>query len=512
MSSVRIGSAFSGVETISLDNLSDVTIISPSNQDILSYSSSLGKWINASFASAGLDTRYLQISNNLSDLNNVATARTNLGLVSGGTGDIWVEKAGDTMTGPLVINGGSNAIQGIVKAFSSQTVNLSEWQKSDGTVWTSISKSGELSVTPASTATSTDIAANISRSYSNTSGIAAASQFSGTFNPTVAGASGLVGITLTSTKVGTTNIGSVSGYVQGARFQAGNSGTGTMYRLIGGTFIATSSNNAGTVTYADAGQFQVNVGTSATMTNAYATRISTPTNNGTITNNYGLYIEDYNNGTNNYAVVTNAGNIVFNEGGDASTDLRIEGDTDVNLLFTDASADKIGIGNNAPSEKLHVTGNILATGYVYEAGTFAEIHVHDASAAESIPTGTTYTKTTAFTDNGPSSNCTPDATNDKITFTKTGFYKVNGSFSFSCGTNNVTFFGAAFLGGTEQDNIHWERKIGTAGDRGNASFTGIIDVTSANTDLDVRVRHDNAGSINFTLYYGNLNVEYLGET
>lgn len=33
-----------------------------------------------------------------------ANARTNLELVAGATGDIWVEKAGDTMTGALVIN------------------------------------------------------------------------------------------------------------------------------------------------------------------------------------------------------------------------------------------------------------------------------------------------------------------------------------------------------------------------------------------------------------------------
>jgi len=35
-----------------------------------------------------------------------ATARTSLGLVAGGAGDIWVEKAGDTMTGALTIDGG----------------------------------------------------------------------------------------------------------------------------------------------------------------------------------------------------------------------------------------------------------------------------------------------------------------------------------------------------------------------------------------------------------------------
>ena len=59
---------------------------------------------------SSLDARYLQILNNLSDLNDVATARTNLGLVAGGAGDIWVEKAGDTMTGNL--NMGGNTFYG----------------------------------------------------------------------------------------------------------------------------------------------------------------------------------------------------------------------------------------------------------------------------------------------------------------------------------------------------------------------------------------------------------------
>jgi len=51
---------------------------------------------------------------------------------------------------------------------------------------------------------------------------------------------------------------------------------------------------------------------------------------------------------------------------------------------------------------------------------YAEIYLYDGSTAQSIPTGATYTKVTAYTTNGLSSNCTADAGNDKITITETG--------------------------------------------------------------------------------------------
>jgi hypothetical protein len=48
--------------------------------------------------------------------------------------------------------------------------------------------------------------------------------------------------------------------------------------------------------------------------------------------------------------------LVFNENGQ-NIDLRVEGDTDPNLLFTDASVDRVGFGTSLPLEKLHVNGN-----------------------------------------------------------------------------------------------------------------------------------------------------------
>lgn len=61
--------------------------------------------------------------------------------------------------------------------------------------------------------------------------------------------------------------------------------------------------------------------------------------------------------------VTVNGAAVFNESG-ADKDFRVEGDTDVNLIFGDASTDHVGIGTNAPVDKLHVQDISAATNSV----------------------------------------------------------------------------------------------------------------------------------------------------
>jgi len=50
-------------------------------------------------------------------------------------------------------------------------------------------------------------------------------------------------------------------------------------------------------------------------------------------------------------------NLVINEIG-AVFNVRIEGDTDANLFFTDATNDKVGLGTASPAEKLDVVGKI----------------------------------------------------------------------------------------------------------------------------------------------------------
>ena len=137
-------------------------------------------------------------------------------------------------------------------------------------------------------------------------------------------------------------------------------------------------------------------------------------------------------------------------------------------------------------------------------GAYGGIHTHDNSTAQAFPTGTTYTKIVNWMDNDPSANTTPDQANWQITVNKTGVYRIEWSFSFSAGTNNVVSFGSLFVDWVEQEWIHFTRKISTSGDVWNANFSWLASLTSWQA-IDARLRHDNAWSVNFTFSYKNLN-------
>lgn len=124
------------------------------------------------------------------------------------------------------------------------------------------------------------------------------------------------------------------------------------------------------------------------------------------------------------------GESVFNEDGD-SIDVRFEGDTDTNLVFVDASTDRVGVGTNTPDEKLHVAGNLKVTGYT-DSRVRPRVTTSADAATHTINSDTTdlYTITAqaqAFTMAAPSGTPTQgqklmirikdDGTNRAITWT-----------------------------------------------------------------------------------------------
>ena len=85
------------------------------------------------------------------------------------------------------------------------------------------------------------------------------------------------------------------------------------------------------------------------------------------------------------------GDIVVNESGNAN-DFRVEGDTQTHLLFTDGSADRVGINNATPSVQLDVVGDTLITGAtsldgsvtINETGVDADFRVEGNGEANAL--------------------------------------------------------------------------------------------------------------------------------
>ena len=145
--------------------------------------------------------------------------------------------------------------------------------------------------------------------------------------------------------------------------------------------------------------------------------------------------------------------------------------------------------------------------------SYGGYYVQDNSIAAVIPAGTTYTKITSIwnkTSPIHQKDVSVDTSIGTLTINKTGKFLVNGSFSFSSGTPNVVWKGAAFYDNAEKGWIHWKVKNSTAADAVSASFTGLLDVSIVGKALDFRVRHDQAGNVNFALEYGNMNVIKVG--
>jgi hypothetical protein len=66
-------------------------------------------------------------------------------------------------------------------------------------------------------------------------------------------------------------------------------------------------------------------------------------------------------------------------------DSKICGQHDSNLLYADASVDRVGIGTNTPSQKLHVVGNQLITGLAGSGSRVVEASATGVLSATKLP-------------------------------------------------------------------------------------------------------------------------------
>ncbi len=289
----------------------------------------------AAISADSLDFTEFKDAMTLDASTDIAVSGTNvLSITNSGTGNTLLVNDSSGDTSPFVIDASGNVGIGDVSPASLLTVGSGDLFR--------VSSTGSLTI-PSTTATSELV--GITGSTTGTLGIS--------LSPTVTNAtSTLSGIHMNPIVTPTGNVANA----YGVRFLGQPSGSSNI----------TNWHNMSLRTTTGAGY-------TGTLSNANSLRLQSPTISGSIpattngvyledqggtgvTTNSAIYIADQISATSNFAIQTNSGNIVFNQGGDASTDFRVEGDTNANLLFVDASTDSVGIGDASPAS-LFTVGN-----------------------------------------------------------------------------------------------------------------------------------------------------------
>jgi hypothetical protein len=184
-------------------------------------------------------------------------------------------------------------------------------------------------------------------------------------------------------------------------------------------------------------------------------------------------------------------NLVINEIG-AVFNVRIEGDTDANLFYTDATNSRVGVGTISPAEKLDVVGNIKLSGNVVLAsGQGIDFSATSGSGTSELLADYeegTFTPTVTYTGTN-----TPTYTTQIGRYTKIGRtvqIQIFLGFNENGSTGNVTFTGLPFTSVTSSG-----RAVVTFLSFGllvvTSSITGFVNSNSTSIEPFI---NDNAGT------------------
>jgi len=205
-------------------------------------------------------------------------------------------------------------------------------------------------------------------------------------------------------------------------------------------------------------------------------------------------------------------------GAETDTDARIEYNSTTSIMglsYYNSGWVTSKINFNIEDGDIDIDRNMTAGGKVLQDGIFGELYISNGSTAQTIPTGTTYTKMTSWASIGQSSNMAPSGVNSKIVITEVGRYKVTVFMNGQIDTANTEMEMIVYLGGTLQNTLHCVNEFVLNNTNYSTCISGIIDVTDVtgtNGEVDTRIRHDDGGDVDFTMVNANMTIEYLGRT
>lgn len=164
--------------------------------------------------------------------------------------------------------------------------------------------------------------------------------------------------------------------------------------------------------------------------------------------------------------------------------------------------------------EVYVADGAASGGWKYPGGSvYGNIYSKDATIAIST-IGTTAKKFAVFNTNGPSNLVTADHTNDQLTVTVAGVYKVDATFSMatSAAGDAGTYQLHLRVNGTENAAIGCRHYFSGSSDNDTMCLTGLVTL-AANDVVTVYVESDEAGGTDdVVVEAANLSVVLLKES
>lgn len=247
-----------------------------------------------------------------------------------------------TTFGQTMVDGGSDVIQLRVQAHSTQTSALQTWETSAGVVGALFDGAGRLFVGAKATAgigdTSTLLYTDafitaIDKTYQ---GVSASVTADPSGNTTQSYRGGL--FTATSRSTNTRDFTSAAGGLLGGTFSVSHLGSGTLTAAKAATFMMSGK----TITTMYGSITEAAVTSGFVWTNLYHAYLANATGAGTLTNQYGLYVEAMTKGgTLNYAIYTNAGLVRFGDIVNTTESYQVDGTQVVTNRVIDARIDDV---------------------------------------------------------------------------------------------------------------------------------------------------------------------------
>jgi len=200
-------------------------------------------------------------------------------------------------------------------------------------------------------------------------------------------------------------------------------------------------------------------------------------------------------------LIARASGLVINETG-IDYPFRVEGVTDQNLLYTQASTDRVGIGTSTPSVKLdingdtNVQGNLTADEYItgLKTGVFASL---DSSASTTITTALTYYAINGTFTNDPFENfaaATVYTPGIKYSGELTQYFEVDWHASVSADVANTTVYLGISKNGTIRTGSVMSQFCKNAGQTYNISGTAVVSLAQ-DDEIQLTVSSDGNGDV-----------------